>query len=280
MLRLLLLFSLCFMPMFGFSAGKVLVVISSENSLPLKDGKSYPTGFYFNETIVPSMALKKAGYEVVFANPKGNKPTMDQRSDSVSFFNGDKKAYEEAKAFMKNLKPLWNPLSLSDVIKKGLNQYDAVFFPGGHAPMIDLAQNKDVGTILRYFNSAKKPTALICHGPISLLGAVGDPGQFYQAMIKGDKKAAAKAAKNWPYKGYRMTVFSTKEEAVAEQGQLKGQVQFYPQQALEAAGGKVATGKKWSSHVVQYRELITAQNPGSDHEFEEVYLKARKKNRS
>lgn len=135
-------------------------------------------------------------------------------------------------------------------------------------------QDADVSTVLKHFNQAGKPTAFICHGPIALVSTVNDPKAFLQALESGDTEAASTLASGWPYAGYKMTIFSTAEELVAEETSLEGKVRFYPDAALTAAGGDVSVAEPWVPNVVQDRELITAQNPGSDGLLGEMLVKA------
>ena len=87
------------------------------------------------------------------------------------FFGGDELSFRTTK-FRDTLAGLRNPTRISDVIASGLDQYDAVFVPGGHGPMMDLLDDPDAGTVLRHFHKTSKPTAVLCHGPISLLSAL------------------------------------------------------------------------------------------------------------
>lgn len=259
----------------GVSARNILVVVSSENQLTLRDGVKYATGYYLNELTVPVRALMEAGYEMTFANPKGNTPSMDKHSDSPKYFGGDEAKYESYKAFNDSLTGLRNPQKLSDVVDSGLDRFDGVFFPGGHAPMIDLLDSPDVRQVLAYFHETGKPTALICHGPISLLAALPNATDYVAALVAENFPLAAQLGEGWAYAGYRMTIFSTAEEKVAEtSGQLMGRVLFYPDTALQTAGGNVEVALPWTSHVVQDRELITGQNPFSDAELAQVLLAA------
>tara|TARA_R110001592_G_scaffold363371_2_gene685890 strand:- start:25094 stop:25747 length:654 start_codon:yes stop_codon:yes gene_type:complete len=185
------------------SPPKILVIVSSESTLHLQDGKTYPTGYYLNELTVPVRKLMDRGYEVVFANPAGNAAAMDKRSDSADHFGNDPEIYESYRQFHDGLAGLKSPERLSAVIEKGLD----------------------------------------------------------------------------PYAGYKMTIFSTAEEQVAEATALGGKVRFYPDVALIAADGKVEPGELWSPHVVEDRELITGQNPGSDILLSEALVNAIEANR-
>ncbi|CAH1385261.1 type 1 glutamine amidotransferase domain-containing protein [Candidatus Nitrotoga sp. M5] len=258
----------------------ILVIISSKSTLKLQDGKTYPTGYYLNELTVPVRKLIDREYEVVFANPAGNAVAMDKRSDSADHFGNDRGVYESYRKFHDGLTGLKRPEKLSALIEKGLDRYAAVFFPGGHAPMVDLIQDADVAIVLNHFHRAGKPTAFICHGPIALVSTVKDPKAFVLALEKGLMQEASQLASGWPYAGYKMTIFSTAEEQVAEATGLGGKVRFYPDAALIAAGGKVELAKPWSPHVVKDRELITGQNPGSVGLFSEALVNAVEANRS
>jgi putative intracellular protease/amidase len=261
------------------SKGKILVIISSESSMELQGGRSYKTGYFLNELTVPVKKLVEEGYSVTFSNPQGNQPSMDIHSDSADFFNKDVSKYKQIKTFHDGLSELKSPRKLQEVIQEGLAQYDAVFFPGGHAPMQDLLKDSSVRQVLTHFHQAGKPTALICHGPISLIAAMPEAKNFVEAMYKGDIKKAAVLSKKWPYSGYKMTIFSTLEEKVSESKQLGGKMRFYPEEAMKAAGGDVRVAPPWQSQVMQDRELITGQNPFSDDALAETLLKKIKQKR-
>jgi putative intracellular protease/amidase len=256
------------------SKGNVLVIVSSEEAIALRDGKSYKTGYFLNELAVPVKRLQEEGYAVTFANPKGNKPSMDIHSDSIDFFDKSQTEYQEIRAFHDNLVELKSPRKLREVVQAGLDRYDAVFFPGGHAPMQDLIQDPAVRQVLSYFHQTGKPTALICHGPISLIAAMPKADAFVQSLQQGNSQKAAELANGWPYEGYKMTIFSTAEEQVSESKQLGGEMLFYPETAMKTAGGEIQVAKPWSSNVVQDRELITGQNPFSDQALTEKLLSA------
>src|SRR5260370_28727596 len=133
--------------------GKVLVLVSSGHSLPLQDGKVYSgAGYYLNELTVPVRALMKNGFEITFANPKGNTPQMDVNSATAMFFGGDEAKLQDYLSFRDSLTGLKNPPRISDVIASGVDQYDAVFFPGDHAPIIVLLGDPDATTVLSPFH--------------------------------------------------------------------------------------------------------------------------------
>jgi putative intracellular protease/amidase len=255
--------------------GKILVLVSSGHGLPLKDGGVYKgAGYYLNELTVPVRALMKEGYEITFANPKGNTPQMDVHSAVPDFFGGDEARLQDYLKFRDTLTGLKNPTRISDVIASGLDQYDAVFVPGGHGPMMDLLDDPDAGTVMRHFHATSKPTAVLCHGPISLLSASPNSTEVVAALSAGDAAGAREKAKGWIYTGYKMTIFSTAEEQQREPLEIGGKVLFYPDFALSTAGGDVSVLVPWKSYVVQDRELISGQNPFSDQALLNLLLPA------
>ncbi|HTF95208.1 MAG TPA: type 1 glutamine amidotransferase domain-containing protein [Cellvibrio sp.] len=258
----------------GDSKGRVLVVVSSVSEIALQEGKTYTTGYFLNELAVPVKALMDAGYEPVFANPKGNAAQWDEHSLDANFFAGNPHELDRTKSFALSLPGLKKPLTLAMVLEQGVSHYAGVFVPGGHAPLGDLTTNSELGKLLREFHKQGKPTGLICHGPVALLSALPEPAGFIKGLTSADTARTEVASKGWPYAGYRMTVFSTAEERMAEPSQLKGKVEYYPADALAEAGAIVEAGKMWKSHVVRDRELITGRQPFSDAEFTRVFIAA------
>jgi putative intracellular protease/amidase len=257
--------------------GKFLVVGSSVDSMSLKNGKSEHVGYYVNELVVPVQAAFDAGYEMTLATPKGNKPTMDPQSAVASHFDGDEAALERALKFVNTDPAMQRPRSLRSVIDDGLDDYLAVYVPGGHPPMADLMQDPDLGEVLRHFHASAKPTVLLCHGPIASAAAMPEAKKFRAAMAAGDTDAAKEAAAGWIYAGYHMTVFSDDEEHYIEDTFMDGaKVPFYVLDALTLAGGILETEPAgiFKPHLVEDRELITGQNPPSDHGIAKLLVKA------
>ena len=239
--------------------GKVLVVASSESKMTLADGSQMNVGFFLNEFAVPTEYLAAKGYEIVLATPSGQAPVMDASSNDKKFFGGNESEWMKAQNFVKSL----SPISLQAAINGGLDEYVAIFVPGGHAPMTDLMQSPQLGEILRYFHAHQKPTAFICHGPVAMLSALPDAATYRQALVNRDTHGAMAAAKDWIYAGYEMTVLSDAEEWPGEVA--KGtEMPFHVEQALQIAGGHMREDALYGSHVVRDRELITGQNPASD----------------
>ena len=246
----------------GAQAANVLVVLSDAAKLELRDQRVYDTGFYANELLQPVKKLLDAGHTITFATPLGKAPSVDRNSLDQSLFGGEA-AMREHLALLDQLKltsvsasPV---LSLARVEQGGYAQYDAVYIPGGHAPMQDLIRSPAVGRLLAYFHQTSKPTALVCHGPAALVATLDQAEPFVAQLEAGGKTAA----KGWIYAGYRMTVISNTEEE-AGKGYLNGGVmKLTPQTALELAGGKYSSGPNWAPYLVTDRELITGQNPAS-----------------
>ncbi|WP_380787048.1 type 1 glutamine amidotransferase domain-containing protein [Sphingomonas sp. R86521] len=254
---------------------KILVLGSNATQIELRGGGSAAIGQYLNETTIPSMALIAAGYEVVLATPNGTKPHIDDVSDVAQHFGNDEAAHARARSFYDNDPSMNQVRTLRSVIDDGLDDFAGVFVPGGHAPVVDLMQDEDVGTILRHFHEAAKPTALLCHGPVALAAALPRARDFRAALVAGDAAAAADLAQGWAYAGYRTTVFSTSEEKWAEDNFFNAELPFYMPDALRLAGAEVTTGAvDWAPNVVVDRELITGQNMASDHPLAAALIEA------
>jgi putative intracellular protease/amidase len=140
--------------------------------------------------------------------------------------------------------------------------------------MIDLLDDPNAGIVLRHFHETSKPTAVLCHGPISLLSALQNSWEFVAALAAGDVAGAQARAKGWIYAGYKMTIFATAEEQQREPLEIGGKVLFYPDFALRTAGGDVSVVAPWGSYALQDRELISGQNPFSDEAVLKLLLSA------
>lgn len=244
--------------------GIVLVVGSNASRIEIKGGGTGPTGQYLNELVIPVMALVDAGYAIAFATPNGAKPHIDPVSDHVVHFD-DEPAYRRARDFYDTDPSLNTVKTLGSVLASGLEGYAGFFTPGGQAPVVDLMQDGELGEILRFFHERNRPTAFLCHGPIATAAAMPRAREFRTALIAQDADGAKAAAQGWQYAGYRMTVYSASEEKPIEDQVLHGKMYFHMPFALETAGARVEVGPDFAAHVVEDRELITGQNPRSDH---------------
>lgn len=258
----------------GASAGNVLVVLSDSSKLDLKDGKVFATGFYLNELLQPVKLLLDAGHHVTFATPNGNAPTVDKTSIDKMYFNNDEAELQTYKDLLAQLKlnlPEQSPvISLSRVEQLGYAHFDAVYIPGGHAPMQDLLHSRPLGRLLKDFHEQGKTTALVCHGPVALLSTLPDAENFTRQL---QRAKPVKGSADWIYAGYKMTVISNKEEEEAKGLLNGGAMKFYPQTALEQAGGLYrSNASNWTPYVVIDRELITGQNPASANQVGKALL--------
>ncbi len=147
-----------------------------------------------------------------------------------------------------------HPVALSSLSDEDLAEFDAVFAPGGHGPMVDLAGNPDAGRLLVALHSKSAPIAALCHGPALLLSA------------------PERADGQWLFDGYRLTCFTDEEEIQTEAGRLG--MSWFLDTALKNAGAVFDDGPAaWISHVVADRNLITGQNPGSTEATADAVIK-------
>jgi putative intracellular protease/amidase len=246
------------------NAANVLVVLSDESQLALRDNRTFDTGFYANELMQPVKKLLDAGHTVTFATPLGKAPTVDRSSVDKMYFGNDEASMQQHLALLDKLQvtsvnssPV---ISLARVEQGGYDRYDAIYIPGGHAPMQDLLHSAPLGRLLSNFHQQGKPTVLVCHGPIALLSTLAQPQAFTKPLETGAKAGKAPA---WIYAGYQMTVISNDEEEAAKPMLKGGTMKFTPQTALQLAGGVYSSAANWQSKVVEDRELITGQNPAS-----------------
>lgn len=254
--------------------GKVLVILSSASELELKDGKKYHTGFYLDELAIPLRKIVDAGFTPVFANPQGNAATFDPVSNDKMFFGGDDTLRSDAIRLIDSYPGIKRPRTLAAILNEGTADYVGIFIPGGHAPMQDLIADNTLGKILKTFHTTGRPTGVICHGPTALLSTVSDPSGYRNAMIAGDIAAASKIAADWPYAGYRLTVFATGEEQYIEGPgkQLGGSVLFYAADALAQAGAHVDRVAAFQPNVIEDRELVSGQQPFSSEAFGDAFV--------
>jgi putative intracellular protease/amidase len=246
------------------SKGKILVIGSNGTDIQVVGG-SRPIGQYLNETVVPIWAIRDAGYDFVLATPKGTPPHLDESALTAEHFGGDEAVFRAAEKFFVEDPSMTDVKTLTSVLEAGLDDYAGVFVPGGHAPVVDLMDDPETGEILRHFQANRKPTALICHGPIALISTIPAAHEFRVALVAGNPDKASELAKGWSYAGYKMTIYSNSESKPVEENLFHAKMLFHVVDALEAAGGVVVTGPDFQAHVIEDRELITGQNPQSDH---------------
>lgn len=221
---------------------KVLFVLTSHDKLGETGEK---TGFWVEEFAAPYYLLEDNGIEITLASPKGGQPPIDPKSKAPDFqtpaterFNGDKETQEI----------LASTLKLETVNQA---DYDAVFYPGGHGPLWDLAEDKNSIALIEGFMKNNKPVAAVCHAP---------------AIFKHTKNADGTPLVS----GKKVTGFTNGEE---EGVQLTDIVPFLVEDMLKSLGGKYSKGDDWASYAVEDGLLITGQNPASSKLAAELLLK-------
>ncbi|MFI6581177.1 type 1 glutamine amidotransferase domain-containing protein [Embleya sp. NPDC050493] len=216
---------------------KILFVLSGSDYWTLADGTRHPTGFWAEEAAAPFEAFTVAGHEVVVATPGGVVPTVDQASLAPEV-NGGADGVATVASALEQFTALRAPIDLADV---DLADYAAVFYPGGHAPMEDLAVNATSGALLTAALDSGKPLGVVCHGPAALLAAERPDGTS-------------------PFAGYRLTAFTNTEET---QAGLADKATWLLQDRLVGLGVDFREGAPWAPNVVVDRNLYTGQNPAS-----------------
>lgn len=162
---------------------KILFVLTGTDFWTLADGTKHPTGFWAEEAAAPYEAFTAAGYEVVVATPGGVVPTVD-KSSLAPEFNGGQEGADKVAALVESLTELQHPIRIEDV---DLAEYAAVFYPGGHGPMEDLAVDAASGRLLIDALGSGKPLAVVCHGPAALLAATKDDGSNAFMRLQGHR---------------------------------------------------------------------------------------------
>ncbi|MFD3664832.1 type 1 glutamine amidotransferase domain-containing protein [Streptomyces sp. NPDC058659] len=216
---------------------KILLVMTGVDHWTLADGTKHPTGFWAEEAVAPYEAFRAAGHEIVVATPGGVVPTVD-RGSLAPEVNGGQEGADKIAATLASLAEIKNPITLEDV---NLDDYAAVFYPGGHGPMEDLAVDPTSGRILIDALDSGKPLAVVCHGPAALL-------------------AATRADGTNAFAGYKVAAFTNAEEA---QAGLADKAKWLLETRLVEAGVDVQVGEPWAPNIVVDRNLVTGQNPSS-----------------
>jgi putative intracellular protease/amidase len=211
---------------------KILMVLTSHDKLGDTGRK---TGFWLEELAAPYYVFQDAGAEIVLASPKGGRPPLDPKSDEPAFQTDLTRRFSADAAATARL---------ADTARlDGLRQedFDTVFYPGGHGPLWDLAEDAHSIALLESFVAAGKPIALVCHAPGVL------------RHVKGPSGTPLVAGRN-------VTGFTNSEEEAVG---LTSVVPFLVEDELKAKGGLFSKGADWAAYVVQDGRLITGQNPAS-----------------
>jgi putative intracellular protease/amidase len=220
---------------------KVLFILTSHDALGDTGEK---TGFWIEEFASPYYFLKDKGVEITLASPKGGQPPIDPNSKAASAATAATKRFDADQETQAILAKTVELASINHA------DYDAVFFPGGHGPLWDLAEDKNSIDLIEAFYNNNKPVAAVCHAP---------------AIFKHTKNAAGAPL----VKGKKVTGFSNTEEAVVA---LTDVVPFLVEDMLKNNGGEYSKKEDWTPYAVEDGLLITGQNPASSELVAELLL--------
>ncbi|MCG8155433.1 type 1 glutamine amidotransferase domain-containing protein [Brenneria goodwinii] len=220
----------------------ILIVLTSHDRLG-DTGKK--TGFWLEEFAAPYYVFKDAGAKLTLVSPLGGQPPLDPKSDEPE---AQTAATERFRNDPQAQAALANTGKLSDVRE---SDFDAVFYPGGHGPLWDLAEDAASIALIEAFDRAGKPFGLVCHAPGALRRVRAADGQ---PLVKGRK----------------VTGFSNSEEEVV---QLSKVVPFLIEDEFKRQGGLYEKGADWQPHIVTDGHLITGQNPASSAAVAEAIIK-------
>ncbi|WP_441369877.1 type 1 glutamine amidotransferase domain-containing protein [Acinetobacter lwoffii] len=221
---------------------KILMVLTSHDQLG-DTGKK--TGFWLEELAAPYYTFVDAGAEVVLASPAGGQPPLDPKSNEPDAQTETTKRFEADEVAMQALA---NTHKLSEVLNQ---DFDAVFYPGGHGPLWDLAKDQNSISLIEQTLQADKPVALVCHAP---------------GVLREVKDAEGRSI----VEGKTVTGFTNTEENGVG---LTDIVPFLVEDMLKEKGGKYSKAEDWQVHVQQDGLLITGQNPASSAATAEALLK-------
>ena len=210
---------------------KVLFVLTSHDKLGNTGEK---TGFWTEEFAAPYYELADKGVQIDIATPLGGQPPIDPKSEDPSAATADTKRLDKDTEVLAKLK---NTKKLTDVNQE---DYDAVFYPGGHGPLWDLAEDKTSIALIEAFYTNKKPVAFVCHSP----------GALKNVKVNGE----------YLVKGKKVTGFSNSEEEAVG---LTKVVPFLLEDVLQSNGATYSKTGDWQPYAIEDGLLITGQNPAS-----------------
>ena len=209
----------------------ILMVLTSHDQL---GNTGHKTGFWLEEFAAPYFVFKDAGVELTLASPKGGQPPIDPKSDLKE---NQTSAMERFKQDPEAQKALSRTAKLADIRAE---DFDTIFYVGGHGPMWDLVDNPDSIALIESFYNSGKPVAAVCHSP----------AVFHRVMYQGKPLV----------KGKRVTGFTNGEEEAVH---LTKVVPFLVEDELKRIGGLYEKAADWESFVVVDGRLVTGQNPAS-----------------
>lgn len=223
----------------------ILMVLTSHADL---GDSGHKTGFWLEEFAAPYYVFVDGGVEVTLASPQGGQPPLDPRSNEPESQTKATKRFEQDTAAQQQLA---HTIPLDQI---NPDDYDALFFPGGHGPMWDLASSEPVARLVEHFYRQGKVVSAVCHGPAALVGANTEAGS---PILQGK----------------RVTGFTNQEEAAVELDQV---VPFLLETRLTELGGQFSCADLFQPYVVTDGQLITGQNPPSSEPAAQAVLEALK----
>ena len=226
---------------------KILFVLTGASFWTMKDGHRHPTGYWAEEFVAPYTAFSDAGHELTVATPSAVVPTVDTFSLRPDMAGSAEKAREEEDVIEGADELRW-PIPVRNA---RLQDYDAVYYPGGHGPMEDLAFNVDSGKLLVEALASGKPLAVVCHAPAGLLATRDAEGKS-------------------PFAGYRITGFTNDEEDAVGLG---SKAKWLLEDEVKKLGVEFSRGPIWQPYTVVDRNLYTGQNPASAAQLAQELLK-------
>ncbi|MEV6028645.1 type 1 glutamine amidotransferase domain-containing protein [Streptomyces sp. NPDC052036] len=229
---------------------RILIVMTGASYWTLKDGHRHPTGYWAEEFVAPYRLFSEAGCEITVATPGGVVPVVDTMSLRPSMAGGEDNSLKE-EAVIEAADELRRPISLKDV---RLEDYDAVYLPGGHGPMEDLAFDADCGLLLRRALASGKPLGIVCHAPAALLATRDENG-------------------NTPFANYRVAGFCNEEEAGVG---FADKAKWLLEDELRKLPTDYSRGPAWEPYTIVDRNLHTGQNPASSAPLAREMLKTLK----
>lgn len=211
---------------------KILMVLTSNNKLGNTGEK---TGFWLEEFAAPYYVFKDAGAEITLASPRGGQPPIDPKSDdSAAQTDATRRFYEDGATQA----VMTRTMKLAEI---SAGDFDAVFYPGGHGLMWDLAEDMSSISLIEAMLAAGKPVAAVCHAP---------------AVLRQPKTVDGESV----VQGKAVTGFANSEEQAAGLTEI---VPFLVEDMLNNNGGKYSKVADWQPYVVTDGLLITGQNPAS-----------------
>jgi len=211
---------------------KILMVLTSHDKLGDTGNK---TGFWLEEFAAPYYVFKDAGAEITLASPLGGQPPIDPTSDGEDSQTDDTRRFKGDEAAQKHLA---NTEKLSTVDAAG---FDAIFYPGGHGPLWDLAEDANSKQLIETFYTAGKPVGAVCHAPA-----------VFRHTVRADGKPLVT--------GLRVTGFTNSEEEAVG---LTDVVPFLVEDMLKSNDGQYEKADDWADFVLRDGNLVTGQNPAS-----------------